>query len=301
MDEAPSVTERGLLDAARAGDRDALDVLVTRYEPHVYRFGMTMCHNEDDAREVLQDTLLAMVRSLKTFRADSSLSTWLYAIAHHACLKRRRRPASAPRQVVSLEALGGAERNRLASSAPGPDATALSRERQAALEAAIRGLDPAQRVVLLLRDVEGLSAAAAAEALGLSVAAIKSRLHRGRLAVRAALAPLLGAPTPTSGRADHCPDVVAVLSRHLEGDLSAQDCAAMESHIEGCPSCRAACASLRQVLAMCRASPAPDVPASTRDRLREAIGACLAAESQAHAVSDEPVTPGARPGRLRAR
>jgi RNA polymerase sigma-70 factor (ECF subfamily) len=289
-----------LLDAARSGDRDALDALVTRYEPHVYRFGLAMCHNEDDAREVLQDSLLAMVRSLKTFRADSSLSTWLYAIAHHACLKRRRRRASAPRQVVSLEALGGAERNRLASSAPGPDATALSRERHAALAAAIRGLDPAQRVVLLLRDVEGLSAPAAAEALGLSLAAIKSRLHRGRLAVRAALAPLLGTPPPASPRTDHCPDVVAALSRHLEGDLSAQDCAAMEAHIEGCPSCRAACASLRQVLAMCRASPAPDVPASTRDRLREAIGVCLATEGPVHAVSDESVTPGARPGRLRA-
>jgi RNA polymerase sigma-70 factor (ECF subfamily) len=64
VDEVPSVTERALLDAARSGDRDALDALVTRYEPHVYRFGLAMCHNEDDAREVLQDSLLAMVRSL---------------------------------------------------------------------------------------------------------------------------------------------------------------------------------------------------------------------------------------------
>jgi RNA polymerase sigma-70 factor (ECF subfamily) len=299
VEDAHSVAEGALLDAARWGDRDALDALVTRYEPHVYRFGLTMCHNEDDARDVLQDTLLAMVRSLNSFRADSSLSTWLYAIAHHACLKRRRRRASAPRHVESLETLDESQRDRLPAPGPSPEAAAAAHETHAALDDAIRALDPAQRVVLLLRDVEGLSAPAAAEALGLSVAAVKSRLHRARLAVRAALAPLLARP-PASPRADHCPDVLAVLSRHLEGDLSTQDCAAMESHIERCPSCRTACASLRQVLAMCRTSPVPDVPAATRDRLREAIGVCLATELPARAVSHEPVRPGARPGRLRA-
>jgi RNA polymerase sigma-70 factor (ECF subfamily) len=267
-----------LIDAARSGDRGALDALVTRYEPHVYRFGMTMCHDVDDARDVLQDTFLAMVRSLKSFRADSSLSTWLYAIAHHACIKRRRRRASAPRHVESLDRLDESHRDRLPASGPNPEAAAMSRELRTALEAAIRALEPPQRVVLLLRDVEGLSAPAAAEALGVSVAAVKSRLHRARLAVRAALAPLLGTHAPVSPRTDHCPDVLAALSRHLDGDLSAQDCAAMESHLDRCPSCRTACASLRQVLALCRDSPAPDVPASTRNRLREAIGVCLAAE-----------------------
>jgi RNA polymerase sigma-70 factor (ECF subfamily) len=300
VDGAHSVAEGALLDAARSGDRDALDALVTRYEPHVYRFGMTMCHNEDDARDVLQDTLLAMVRSLKSFRSDSSLSTWLYAIAHHACLKRRRRRASAPRHLESLDTLDESQRDRLPAPGPSPEAAAAVDQTHAALDVAIRALEPAQRVVLLLRDVEGLSAPAAAEALGLSVAAVKSRLHRARRALREALAPLLGKRPPVSPRADHCPDVLTALSRHLEGDLSAQDCAAMESHIDGCSSCRTACASLRQVLAMCRASSVPDVPASTRDRLREAIGVCLATESPAHAVSHEPVRPGARPGRLRA-
>lgn len=282
MEDARTAAEGTLLDAARSGDRDALDALVTRYEPHVYRFGLTMCRDAEDAREVLQDTFLAMVRSLKTFRADSSLSTWLYAVALHACMRRRRRRASAPRQVASLEALDGADLGRLASPAPNPEVAAVSHERHAALEAAIRSLDPAQRVVLLLRDVEGLSAPAAAEVLGLSVAAVKSRLHRARVTVRAALAPLLGTrPPPVSPRAGRCPDVLAALSRHLEGDLSTGDCAAMETHLESCPSCRTECDSLRQVLASCRASSAPDVPASTRARLREVLRTCMAAETGA--------------------
>lgn len=250
---------------------------MTRFAPHVYRFGMTMCHDEEDARDVVQDRLLAMVRSLKTYGADSSLSTWLYAIAHHACAKRRRRRVSAPRQVVSLDRLDGADRNRLASSAPSPEVTALSNQQRTTLEAATRSLEPAQRVVLLLRDVEGLSAPAAAGALGLSVAAVKSRLHRARVSLRAALAPLREG-VATAPRRHRCPDVVAALSRHLEGDLSARDCAAMEAHIEGCPSCRTACESVRQVLAMCQASAVPVVPAATQDRLREAIRDCLAVD-----------------------
>jgi RNA polymerase sigma-70 factor (ECF subfamily) len=300
VDDARTAAERPLLDAARAGDRDALEALVAHYEPHVYRFGMTMCRNEADAGDVLQDTLLAMVRSLKTFRADASLSTWLYAIAHHACAKRRRRRVSAPEHIVSLDRLDGADRNRLVSPAPNPETAAVSLEQRTALDAAIRALEPAQRVVLQLRDVEGLSAAAAAEALGLSVAAVKSRLHRARLAVRAALAPLLGKPPSVAPRVDQCADVLAVLSRHLEGDLSAQDCAAMEAHIEACPPCRTACESLRQVLAMCRHSPVPDVPVSTRARLREAIRVCLASEGAQLAITDAHATPGARRRRLRA-
>jgi RNA polymerase sigma-70 factor, ECF subfamily len=289
-----------LLDAARSGDREALEALVTRYEPHVYRFGMTMCHNEEDARDVLQDTFLAMVRSLKTFRADSSLSTWLYAIAHHACVKRHRRRVSAPQQIVSLETLEGADHNRLASHALNPEATAVSSERRRALAAAIRALEPAQRVVLQLRDVDGLSAAAVAETLGLSVAAVKSRLHRARLAVRSALAPFVGQGPKASAPVDQCPDVARALSLHLEGDLSPQDCAAMEAHLDACPSCRTACESLRQVLAMCGASPFPDVPATTRDRLREAIRACLAVDASADGVSDEPAARVTRRGRPRA-
>lgn len=273
--------EQALLDAARSGDPDAIEALVQRYESHVYRFGMTMCRNEDDARDVLQDTLLAMARSLKTFRADSSLTTWLYTIARHACTKRRRRRASAPRQVVSLESLDGADRDRLASAAPNPEVAAVSHEQRAALEAAIRSLDPAQRVVLLLRDVDGLSAPEAAEVLGLSIAAVKSRLHRARLAVRSALAPMLANLPTAPTRAGQCPDVLSALSRHLEGDLSAQDCATMEAHVTECQACHTVCDSLRQALAICRSSPLPEVPVATRDRVRRAIRACLATDSSA--------------------
>ena len=120
-----------------------------------------------------------------------------------------------------------------------------------------------------LRDVEGLSAPEVAEILGLTVEAVKSRLHRARVAVRAKVAPVLGigmeAPAP------NCPDVVSMLSRKLEGEISADLCAEMEQHLEGCPRCTAACDSLRKTLALCKASPVPKVPAPVQQSVRKAI------------------------------
>jgi len=270
-DATSAPSDFDLLAAVRAGDRAALDTLVTRYEPRVLRFGMTMCHDVEDARDVLQDTFMAMVRSLDGFRADASLSTWLYAIAHHACLKKRRRRQSAPRQVSSLEALAPHERERMAAPGPDPEQAAATGERQARLRAAIRALDPAQRAVLLLRDIEGVTAPDAARALGLSVAAVKSRLHRARAAVRTAFVTAGEAPPAATG----CPDIAADFSRHLEGDLSAAACAALEAHLASCPSCRASCDALKEALGACRASALPTVPATTQQRVREAVHACL--------------------------
>lgn len=272
----PTPTDDALLRAARGGDRDALDALITRYEPRVYRFGLGMCRDTDDAQDVLQDTFLSMVRSLATFRAESSLSTWLYAIAHHACLKKRRRRASSPPSVDSLDALAPAVRDGLASPAATPEELLAGDELHGTLQAAIGALDSAQREVLLLRDVEGLTAPETAKVLGVSVAAIKSRLHRARLAVRETLAPILS-PLRAPDVDGHCRTLLTNFSRHLEGDLSAATCADMEAHLATCPGCQAACASLEEALALCRTLVhAP--PTATQDAVRQAIRTCLDTE-----------------------
>ncbi|MCC6992912.1 MAG: sigma-70 family RNA polymerase sigma factor [Acidobacteria bacterium] len=270
MSSAPPDDERALVVAAQAGDRDALDTLVARYERRVHRFGLAMCRDGEAAREVLQDTFLAMVRSLRAFRADASLSTWLYAIAHNACARRARRPAAAPRGIESLEGLTPADEGTLIAPGPDPESAAAGREMARALDAALQRLAGPERAVLMLRDVEGLPASEVATALGISVAAVKSRLHRARAKLRATLA----GGGMSSGGAGSCPDVLAALSRHLEGDLTPRACAEMDAHLQGCEACRAACASLRDVLASCRASTAPNLPPDTGQRLRDALRAC---------------------------
>ncbi len=269
-------TTDALLEAARAGDARALEDLLERHQAQVYRFGLKMCRDPEDAKDVLQDTLLAMARGVRDFRGASSLSTWLYTIARSFCIKKRRRTKDEPEGTHAP--LAGDEVERVADPARAPDEAAAGKEVERALEQAIAALEPAYREVLLLRDVEGLTAPEVAEVLGLGVDAVKSRLHRARVAVRAHVAPLLGIPGGTAP-APGCPDVVTLLSQHLEDEISADVCAQMEKHLEGCSRCRGACDSLRRTLTLCRLSPTTRVPVPVQQDVRSAIKALVAGRS----------------------
>ncbi len=268
-------SDNELLTAARGGDRGALEALLLRYQAKVYRFGMKMCRDPEDAKDVLQDTLLTMARTVRDFRGASSLSTWLYTIARSFCIKKRRRAQSA------AAATDRAHEAVLASAphpGPTPEQDIENRQLEAVLAQAIASLAPMYREVLVLRDLEGLTAPQVAEVLGLTVDAVKSRLHRARLTVRESLAPLLGirdAALPARDR--RCPDVLRLFSRHLEGEISADVCAEMQRHLEGCPRCREACASLQRTLDLCRTAPAPQVPESIQEAVRQNLRTALAA------------------------
>ena len=109
--------------------------------------------------------------------------------------------------------------------------------------------------------------------LGLSVDAVKSRLHRARVEVRAALESRLsltvrsGVLPPDRG----CPDMVTLFSRYLEGEIGRAECASMQSHVASCPRCGAACESLKRTLALCHAEPREEVPLEVQDLVRKAL------------------------------
>jgi RNA polymerase sigma-70 factor (ECF subfamily) len=271
INPASSRTDDELLAAARQGDPKALEELLVRYQPHLYRFGLRMCGNAEDAGDIAQESLMSMARAVRDFRGDSSVSTWLYTIARRFCVKKRRRSKFAPPREESLDAPGIDVMERLADRAPSPEQTAANRELASALTRAIDTLDPRGREVLVLRDVEGLSAPEVAEVLGISVNAVKSRLHRARVAVRQELAPLLDSPAREAPRGQGCPDVLTLFSRHLEGEIDPGVCARMEAHLAQCGHCRGACESLRHTLAVCRQLPTPDVPASLALSVKAAI------------------------------
>jgi len=263
------------MEAAQGGDGEALDALLRQYQPQIFRFGMKMCRDPEDAQDVLQETLFAAARTFHGFRGASSISTWLYTIARSFCIKRRRRSVFAP-EVVSLDSEAPQAREAT-DTAPDPERTFAGREVAEALESAVAALEPEYREVLLLRDVEGLSAAEVAEVTGISVAAVKSRLHRARSRVRDRIAPLLEpAAAPRLAGPGGCPDVVDLLSRHLEGEIDPGACAEMERHVTACACCQAACDSLRQTLRLCRATPSPDVPAALKESIRRGIRSLLA-------------------------
>ncbi|MEY4548325.1 MAG: hypothetical protein RL685_4520 [Pseudomonadota bacterium] len=265
-------TDNLLLERARAGDAQAIEALLERHQARVYRFGMKMCRDPEDAKDILQDTLLSMARGVRDFRGASSISTWLYTIARSYCIKKRRRSKFAPEDERSLDTEVIAEGKQLADPARTPDEALAGKQVEQALEQAIRGLEPMYREVLLLRDVEGLTAPEVAEVLGVSAQAVKSRLHRARLAVRAQVAPLLGIPTEGPAAAGTCPDVLTLFSQHLEDEISTELCAEMERHLQTCDRCRGTCDSLKRTLALCRtAGPTVQVPASVQASVKVAL------------------------------
>jgi RNA polymerase sigma-70 factor (ECF subfamily) len=271
MSETDPRSDEQLVEGARGGDRASLERLLERHERRVYRFGLKMCRDPEAAKDVLQETLIAAARTVKDFRGASSPSTWLYAIARSFCIKQRRRSKFAPEHEESLDAEGtGREVRGIADPGRAPDEALSGKQVEGALERAIASLEPMYREVLLLRDVEGLSAAEVAEAVGASVEAVKSRLHRARLAVREQVAPFLSTE-PEAPIAEACPEVVSLFSRHLEGEISAPVCEQMERHLAGCPRCTERCATLQKTLASCARTPLPEVPAPVQGEVRRAL------------------------------
>lgn len=265
-----SENDQALVEAARAGDRRALEKLLERHQGAVYRFGMKMCGEAEDAKDVLQETLFAAVRTLPDFRGASSISTWLYTIARSFCLKKRRTSKFAPERIESLEAQGEASAE-VADARRTPEEDAAARQTKQVLEAAIAELDPMYREVLVLRDIEGLPAAEVAEILGLTVEAVKSRLHRARVAVRERVAPVLVPQAQAAEPGPSCQDVVLMFSRRLEGEVEPGACAELEKHLQTCASCRGRCDSLRSTLTLCRNAGAAQVPPEVARSVREAL------------------------------
>ena len=266
-------TDQELVEAARAGNGRALEQLIGRHQARIYRFGLRMCRDPEDAKDVVQETLIAAARTIREFRGSSSVSTWLYTIARSFCIKKRRRSKFAPAEIESLEAREpGEEATQLADPSRPADESMAGRQLEAALDSAISSLEPMYREVLVLRDVEGLTAPEVAGVMGLTVEAVKSRLHRARVAVREAVAPVLGVPTGGPPReAEGCPDIVELFSRHLEGEISSSLCKEMEQHLSRCPSCAGRCQTLQRTLALCQAAPLPAVPDEVQAEVRLAL------------------------------
>lgn len=184
-------TDRALLERIRAGDLSACAECIERYTPVIHRLALRLVGDEVEAEDVVQETFLSAFRAIRTFEGRSSLSTWLYRIATNIVMMRRRREEP---ELVPVEGLDTAEE---ATATPPalfdpcclPERDYETAETWAELEQAIRDLPESLRVVFILRELDGLSTEATAEALGLSPDVVKTRLYRARLRLRERLAP----------------------------------------------------------------------------------------------------------------
>lgn len=165
----------------------AFDALVDRYGRRLMAFGIRMCRSPEDAEDVLQETLIKAYQGLQDLREPKAVRTWLFKVAANACRMKRRKEK--PSRNISLDAFKppGWEEGytpQVPDWSELPEDAARRAELREALEEAIAELPEEYKVVVLLRDVEGLSTAETAEALEIGISAAKMRLHRARMALR---------------------------------------------------------------------------------------------------------------------
>jgi RNA polymerase sigma-70 factor (ECF subfamily) len=181
-----NIDETTLVAQAREGDTVAFGELVRRYEGKIFRLAQHITQNREDAEDVLQETFLKAYEHLDQFQGNSKFYTWIVRIAvNQALMKLRRRKAD--RSVSLDETIDTGEDNivrEIAAWGEDPEERFSREELGELLDSAVKGLEPPYRSVFVLRDIEDLSTEETADALGLSIPAVKSRLLRARLQLR---------------------------------------------------------------------------------------------------------------------
>jgi RNA polymerase sigma-70 factor, ECF subfamily len=257
------------------GDDAALEQALALLQNTVFSFSMRVCGQREDAEDTMQEVLLKSVPHLPKFDSSKALVVWLYKVATNRCLMSRRRSKFAPKQDLSLEELmpDRKELGQMGSDGSiNPEAFAIRSEEAGCLRDAIQQLPPQYRIVLVLRDMEGLTDEEVAEITGLRSGTVRVRLHRARLFVRKEL---MKGSKPRYGRAAvasrvssreqlgneqprpaRCKAMFAELSNYLDEQLDDSLCEELERHLKRCEPCEAFLSSLKVIVEQCRRSPA---------------------------------------------
>jgi RNA polymerase sigma-70 factor (ECF subfamily) len=186
-------TDSELVALTQGGNPEAFDQMVLRYRTRIHRLARRLAENDEDAEDVLQEAFIRAYSAISTFKGESKFSTWLYRITVNLALMKKRARKSIFEYIDDpIETKRGEVRREFPDNGPDPLRSLMDKECRDILERAILKLEPADRAVFVLRHVDGLSTTQASEALNLSVPALKSRLHRSRMALKARLRNVLG-------------------------------------------------------------------------------------------------------------
>ena len=177
------------IDKLKAGDEAAFETLIDRYSGDIYALLYRLTENPEEASDLTQDTFIRVLRSIKTFRGESGLKTWLFSIAINESRNRFRWWKRRKRDLtISLDATFGESETRIsdtmAASSISPEEAALAHEREYALNTALLDIQAVYREAIILCDIEGLSYEETAVALGVGIGTVKSRISRGREELR---------------------------------------------------------------------------------------------------------------------
>jgi len=171
----------GLLLAAQRGDRNAVESLLAAHRKTVFRYGLRYCKTSEDAEDAVQETLWAATRSIRGFRRAAAITTWLFTIVRNKCHRiNARQHSHSSGDLADLLP-------QLLDNTESVEQQLIMQQTEQLLASALSRLAPVHREVVILRDVEGLTAPEAADRLSISVQALKSRLHRARAELRSSL------------------------------------------------------------------------------------------------------------------
>ena len=177
-----------LVKEAAAGDRDAMERLLLRAQEAAYRFSLLVCGHPEDAEDVMQDALLKTYQHVTDIGRPEAFRTWLYTTVRNACLMKRRRRVGEPTRLVSLDEPGedgdGSARVDVADPSRPADQRLIDNWMDKQLRDALAKLPRSHRMMIVMREIEGLSTKEVADITGLSEANVKTRLHRARLMLR---------------------------------------------------------------------------------------------------------------------
>ena len=184
----------GLVRAAAAGDATAMEQLLIRAQEVAFRFSLLVCGHAPDAEDVMQDALMRTYRRVGTIKDPAAFRTWLFRTVRNACLMQRRKRVDEPARVESLDephgfghSDGTSTPRDVATGGKGPEELAMNAWLGRRLRRALATLPPAYRMIVLLREMEGLSTREVADVTGMTEVNVKTRLHRARVMLREAL------------------------------------------------------------------------------------------------------------------
>jgi RNA polymerase sigma-70 factor (ECF subfamily) len=270
---------------------EAVEEAIGLLQRTVYSFSMKVCGHPEDAEDTMQEVLYRSLKHLAKIHDPQALAVWLYTVTRNRCWRMRRKGASAPSRILSLDELmpDEAELGRLLQDASeSPEGNLLHAEQHSLLHQAVLRIPAPLRIVLVLHDMEELTTEQVAQILGLQPGTIRVRLHRARLAVRKEMSRTLddapeqsarskparrksaGSQTKDGQRPAECRELFANLSEYLDEQMEPRTCEEMRGHIEACPACVAFLRDLRGAIDRCHALELPCDPA-VAPRLRSIL------------------------------
>ncbi|HXC48752.1 MAG TPA: sigma-70 family RNA polymerase sigma factor [Candidatus Sulfotelmatobacter sp.] len=258
----------------KKNEPQAIERALELLQKTVFSFSMKVCGQREDAEDTMQEVLVKAIPYLPRFGSPRALLVWLYKVAKNRCLMSRRKSKFAPKQELSLDELMPDRRElaMLAKEGPvNPESLAIRSQQARRLREVIQQLPPRYRIILVLRDMEGLTDEEVGDITGLRPGNVRVRLHRARLFVRKKIAgrhqngrnskQAVRQPQPVdSHRAEKrlasCKDLFAQLSNYLDEEMDDSLCDKLEEHLDGCEPCKAFLASLEATIEHLRTIPA---------------------------------------------